>query len=163
MRVKYTLNTELQSETPVRIGRPPVDDEPILRCLAKRKTVTETSGITGHNVNTIYKRLRDPLFNARLQEAKALELAKATQFATESVEDALGVLVKIAKEEVATDKDKIAAAKTVIEMAMKLREEVDLRPRLAALEAALGDAGGSLPLPQSGGNEDDAEDRGTDK
>ena len=126
---------------------PKCDDDPILRALAVGMTAREVALSTGVAESTVYKRLRDPLFNARLHEYRAQELKPCADNMTKEIAKSLDFLVSLRDDPTASEKGRVAATKTILESGLKLRQEVYILPRLAALEAALAEKGIDLPLP----------------
>jgi hypothetical protein len=121
-----------------------VDDEALLRALAGGLDTTAAAAATGCSTATAYSRQRDPLFRARLAELKGKELEGYAIQASRAVPDALATLHAITTG--AFDaKSRTNAAAKLVDVALKLRNESYVYPRLAALEAALAQAGIDLP------------------
>jgi hypothetical protein len=121
-------------------GRRTHAEQLLLARLAAGCSVEQAAQAAGVSVRTAYRRLAESDFQQRLAVARD-ELLSAT----------LGELVGSAAEAVATlrellsareERVRLAAARTVLEQLLRLRETLTLAQRLAALERALESRGG---------------------
>ena len=110
-------------------------DETLAAALAAGKTIAAAAATAGVGETTAYRRLKVPAFAARVRELRAAMVATALGRLSDGMTaaaDALNELVRSA------DLDaKFKAAKAVIELALRVREQVDIEERLAAVERAL--------------------------
>jgi HEAT repeat protein len=91
-------------------------------------------------VRTIYRRLKDPEFQTRLQAIRAEMVQRAAGMLTAAASGAVRTLLSLQKESVAAAV-RLGAARAILEIGIKLREMVDLETQLTALEARLGQEG----------------------
>jgi hypothetical protein len=89
---------------------------------------------------TVYQRLEDPAFQARLQATRSEMLERASGMLTAAASEAVRTLLSLQKESVAAAV-RLGAARAILEIGMKVREVVELEARLAALEDRLGQEG----------------------
>jgi hypothetical protein len=89
------------------------------------------------SVATVYRRTRDPLFQAKLAEARAAEFRPLAAQAVAAVGPALDRLRQIAHDASVHASTRVRALVALVELALRLHSEVNVLPRLASLEAAL--------------------------
>jgi hypothetical protein len=133
--------------------RPPqeVTDDALITALVAGKTVTEAAAFAGCSSRTAYRRMLDSLFAARLTEARAQRLQPHVIRLDATTGDAIEQLRALAFDPAVHPSTRVRACAYLIELALKLREHLYLAPRVAALEAALADAGRESPsLPVAG-------------
>jgi hypothetical protein len=92
---------------------------------------------------TVYRRLGDPKFCARVREMRAEMVGRAAGLL--SAGEAVRTLLSLQKESVAPAV-RLGAARAVLELGIKVREMVELETRIAALEEQAGLAGGRMRL-----------------
>jgi hypothetical protein len=87
----------------------------------------------GVSAATVYRRLQDPAFQSQLQQARTDMLRRSsgtlTAAATEAIKTLLTLLQSTSPAAV-----RLGAARTVLEVGIKIREAADIEERLAALE-----------------------------
>src|SRR5690242_12345298 len=93
-------------------------DDALINCLAGGKSATEAAAAIGKSVTTVYRRLRDPLLQARLAEAKAALFAPLAAKATGQIGGALDFLIGVVGDATADTRSRIQAAKTLIDTAL---------------------------------------------
>lgn len=108
-------------------------DSVLIAALAGGATHADAAATAGVSPRTVRRRLDDPAFKAQVQVTRA-----------DLVESAVGILARVtttAAETLAQLLDKniaptvrLGAARAVIELGAKLREQQDLEGRIAALE-----------------------------
>ncbi len=105
----------------------------LLAALAGGATVQEAAGQAGVSEATAYRRLREPTFCQQLAEARAELIKRAVGKLAGASSDAVAALRRLldAKSEAV----QLAAARSILELAIKLREHEELEARIAALEA----------------------------
>ena len=115
-------------------------DSALIMALACGATVEASSKTAGISEATAYRRLADPGFRRRIDEARAEMISRAVARlgATSTLAaDTLRELLKARSETV-----RLGAARAVLELGAKLREHEELAERIAALEERLGDTPG---------------------
>ena len=131
--------------------------------LAGGGTIAEAAADAGVDERTVYKwKADDPQFRARVCELRAEMVSRALGKLSDTMTRASDVLAALLASE---DEDvRHRAAKAVIELALRVREQVDLDDRLAAVERALkgeGDGGdqGAAEATRGVGEEADSPER----
>ena len=121
---------------PANTGRRRADDGLILS-LACGATVEAAARKANVGEATVYRRLQDPAFRAKVDATRAELVQRATAMLTAAAMEAVKTLLDLqgAKQPPAT---RLGAARAVLEMGSKLRTEGDLTARLEAAERALG-------------------------
>ena len=112
-------------------------DSALVTALAAGGTVEAAAKSAGVGVATVHRRLNEPAFRQRVAEARDEMVARAVArlSATSTLAaDTLRELLKARSETV-----RLGAARAILELGSKLREQEDLAERVAALEARLGD------------------------
>ncbi len=92
---------------------------------AARATVAE---------RTVYRRLEDPEFRARIDEARGDMVARASAMLTAAGMAAAETLIRLLRAE--SDAIKLAAAVKILELGGKLRSDLELEARVSQLEVA---------------------------
>jgi hypothetical protein len=110
-------------------------DEALVTLLAGGATRQQAARSAGVGERTVYRRLEDPDFRARIERARADMLARTSAMLTAAGAAAAGTLVRLLQAEL--DTVKLTAAVRIIELGTKLRESEELERRLAALEEQL--------------------------
>jgi transposase-like protein len=103
--------------------------------LATGKTVREAARKAGIGETTLYKWLRKPAFKARVTELRERMVAEAVGKLSRGMAGAAATLERLLKSK--DERVKLAAAKAILDSAVKVRDQADLADRLAAVEAAL--------------------------
>jgi predicted transcriptional regulator len=114
-----------------RKGRENSDDAVIL-ALASGRTVRETSDETLVSQRTIFRRLGDPEFVRRVNEARAEMFSQAVGRLAAITGKAATRLEELFQSE--SDSVALGACRAVLELGAKLRETVELEQRIAELE-----------------------------
>jgi len=107
-------------------------DETLVTLLAGGATRQQAAQSAGVGERTVYRRLEDPVFRARIEEVRADMLARTSSMLTAAGAAAAGTLVHLLRAE--SDAVKLAAAVRIIELGGKLRTDLELEARIAALE-----------------------------
>ena len=111
------------------------NEDALLLALACGATVEAASKQCGLSDRTIYRRLKDADFRARLQGVRADMVGRSAGLLT-AASEAVRTLLALQKES-APPAVRLGAARAVLEVGMKLREVVDLQVRMEELEAVL--------------------------
>lgn len=102
--------------------------EPDVRKAAKIAKVSEA---------TIYRWLNEPGFSARYKELRKRAFDKVLQRLQATAMQAVETLRDVSADSEAPASSRVAAAKTILEMAFRGREQEEFETRLAALEDKL--------------------------
>ena len=111
-------------------------DPGLIAALAAGGTVEAAAKHAGVSTATAHRRLADPDFRRRVAEAQneAVARAVARLAATSTLAaDTLRALLTAESEQV-----RLGAARAVLDLGARLREQLDLAERIAAIEAELG-------------------------
>lgn len=117
-------------------------EDALVLALACGATVEAAARQCDLSERTVYKRLREPDFKARLQEVRSDMVRKAAGMLTAAATSAVTTLLALQKESVPAAV-RLGAARAVLELGIKVREVAELEQRIAALEAQLAADGGS--------------------
>ena len=110
-------------------------DETLAASLAAGRTIADSATTAGVGETTVYRRLRCPAFAARVRELRAAMVATALGRLTDGMSGASDALNKLVRGRDAEMRFK--AAKAVIELALRVRDQADIEERLAVVERAL--------------------------
>jgi hypothetical protein len=108
-------------------------DETAVLALACGATVEKAAQQAKLGKRTLYRRLTHPAFRRRVQAARAEMLQRSAGTATAATPAALKTLLELLAGST-RDAVRLGAARSVLDVALKLREVTDLEERLAALE-----------------------------
>ena len=114
-------------------------DLQLLTALACGATVEQAAAKTKLSESTVYRRLKDPAFLQRLQALKAEMVQRAAAMLTAAAMESVKTLLELQKS-TNTGAVRLGAARSVLEMGVKLREVADLERRIVALEEQLAGA-----------------------
>jgi predicted DNA-binding transcriptional regulator AlpA len=109
-------------------------DEKLLLALAGGATTESAAQQAGLSARTVYRRLADSAFRQRLQQARDDMVQSAAGVLTAAPLEAVRTLMALQQPSF-PPAVRLGAARAVLELGMKLREEADLTARLEALEA----------------------------
>ncbi|MDB5310654.1 MAG: hypothetical protein JWO38_4856 [Gemmataceae bacterium] len=107
-------------------------DEVLIRSLARGDTIPDAARVAQVSERTGFRRLANPTFRDRLSATQAAALSPAYGMLTTGLTDAcfkLTQLVRHAKPHVG-----FKAAKAVVDLTLKMREQVELEDRVTGLE-----------------------------
>ena len=111
-------------------------DEKLLLALACGATVEQAAQQSGLSARTVHRRLVDPAFRQRLQQARDDMVQRASGVLTAATLEAIKTLLAV-QQASAPPAVRLGAARAVIELGCKLRENAALTERVAALEGRL--------------------------
>jgi hypothetical protein len=109
-------------------------DEMLLMALACGATVEAAAQKAGVSRGTANRRLKDPEFRQRLQEVRTEMVQRTAGMLTAAAGEAVKTLLDLQKGTV-PHASRLGAARSVLEIGIKMRESADLAERVAALEA----------------------------
>src|SRR5262249_23194210 len=100
--------------------------------LAAGQTLRDAATAAGISDRTATRRWADPAFRRRVAELRAAAVERATGKMADSVAEAADALRALLAAE--SESVRLGACRAVLELAVKLREAVELEERVAALE-----------------------------
>jgi hypothetical protein len=112
-------------------------EDALLLALACGASVDQAARQCGLSIRTVYRRLAEVDFRRRLQALRSDMVSRTAGTLTAAATEAVRTLLELLKSS-ASDAVRLGAARSVLEMGMKVREAADLEERLAALEQQLG-------------------------
>jgi hypothetical protein len=115
-------------------------DNQLLLALACGASVENAARQAGVSESTAYRRLADPDFSQRLKELRADMVQRTAGALTAAATEAVRTLLELQKPS-APPAVRLGAARSVLEIGVKLREVADLEERLTALEESLAQTG----------------------
>ena len=107
----------------------------VLELLAQGATPGQVDGRLGLSERTIRHYLADSATKARLRQLQDERLAALARRVLTGAEAALATLLALLERQDLPPQSKIAAGRTVLEVALRLVEAADLAERVAAVEA----------------------------
>lgn len=111
-------------------------DPALVAALAAGATYAEAAARAGVSERTARRRMDDPAFRAALDDARAEVVSRAVDRLSATATDAVDTLAALLDPGVPPP-TRLGAARAVLELGSRLREEHDLAARLGALEEAL--------------------------
>jgi hypothetical protein len=108
-------------------------DQPLLLALACGATVENAARQSGVSESTAYRRLADAEFREQLQKTRAEMTERSVAMLTAAGMEAVKTLVAL-QQGATPPAVRLGAARSVLELGIKLREAVNLEERLTALE-----------------------------
>lgn len=121
-------------------------DEPLLLALACGATVEAAARQFDLSERTVYRRLKDPAFQARLKQVRSDMVRRSAGLLSAATGEAVRTLLALMKE-AAPPAVRLGAARAVIELGMKVRELAELEAEVRELEAKVD----ALGPPDGGG------------
>ncbi|HVK14801.1 MAG TPA: hypothetical protein VM597_39050 [Gemmataceae bacterium] len=112
-------------------------DDTLVLTLACGATAEAAAQKAGVSAATVYRRLADPAFQAKLTSARSEMVGRATAMLTAAAMEAVKTLLDLQGKTVAASA-RLGAAKAVLELGNRLRLEGELVGRLESIERALG-------------------------
>lgn len=107
-------------------------DSALIAALAAGSTIRDAAKTTGVSESTIYRRLREPTFCASVSEARRVAIEQAVGALSAASSAAVSTLRELLSASAETVR--LGAARAVLELGSRLRENIELEARLAALE-----------------------------
>jgi hypothetical protein len=112
-------------------------DEQLLMALACGVTVENAARQAGISPATAYRRLSNPAFRKRLTTLRADMVSRTAGTLTAAATEAVRTLLDLLKNS-ASPAVRLGAARSVLELGLKVREVAEMEERLAALEQRMG-------------------------
>jgi hypothetical protein len=108
-------------------------DTRLIAAIASGATNEAAAVQAGVSVRTVSRRLQEPAFKARVDTARAALIVRALSILTDASTGAATTLCELLDSDRPTVR--LGAARTVLDLTMKLTEHIDHEARIAALEA----------------------------
>jgi hypothetical protein len=115
-------------------------DQALLTALAFGATVENAARKAGIGERTAYRRLGDPAFQARLNQARVDAVLRTTGMLTGAGLGSVKTLVDLQQDVSVPAAVRRGAARDVLELAVKYRESADMEQRVAAIEDRVANA-----------------------
>jgi hypothetical protein len=112
-------------------GRSRADDL-LVATLAGGATVEAAAALCEVSERTIYRRLKDPAFKARVAQARADLVERSLGHLSLGAVDAAVTLRNLLEAE--DNRVKLGAARAILELGLKVRDSVEIEARLRTLE-----------------------------
>ena len=119
-------------------------EDALLLALACGASVDQAARQCSLSTRTVYRRLADSAFRQQLQALRADLVQRTAGALTAAATEAVRTLLELQKPS-APPAVRLGAARSVLELGIKLREAADLEERLTALEQQLGVAEACRP------------------
>ena len=116
-------------------------EQALLSALAFGATVAHAARKAGLGERTVYRRLADPAFRARLEQTRREALVRTAGMLTGAALGAVKTLVDLHQDVSVPAAVRRGAARDVLEMNVKYRDAAEIEQRVAALEDRLAEAG----------------------
>jgi hypothetical protein len=113
-----------------------LSNETLLVALACGSTVEAAAAKAGLHKRTVYRRLDDPDFRQQLQEFRLNMLERTCAMLTASSMEAVKTLLSLMERSV-PHVTRLGAARSVLELGVKMRDLVEVEQRLAVLEQSV--------------------------
>jgi hypothetical protein len=120
-------------------------DEALLTALACGATVDNAARSAGVSVRTAHRRLAEPGFQERLEVVRGEHRQRTTDMLSAASLESIRTLLALQQPSMPPSV-RLGAARTVVDLSLKVWEQNELSKRIAALEAQVGWA---TPLPKS--------------
>jgi hypothetical protein len=117
-------------------GRRRKADAELLLALACGATPEHAAQKTGFGLRTVYRRLAEPDFRARVDAVRAEMVRRVAGLLTAAGIGSIKTFSTL-QESAVSEAVRLGAARAIIELGCKVRESVELTERLAAVEAQL--------------------------
>jgi hypothetical protein len=115
-------------------------DERILMALACGSTIEQAATKGEVTAKTVQRRMQEPEFRKRLHMLRSEMVSRAASMLTAAALEAVKTLLSLQNENVQAAV-RLGAAKAVLELGAKLRENVELEERIRQLEEKFGETG----------------------
>jgi hypothetical protein len=104
----------------------------LVTALAAGAKIADAATRAGVSERTVFRRLQDPDFQAQVQAARAAMVSEAVGILSRSSADAALKMAQLLEAE--REPVQLGAARSILDLMLKLRAEEDIEARLAALE-----------------------------
>ena len=114
-------------------------DEALALAVAAGQTLRNAAVAVGVSERTAARRWADPAFRCRVSQLRGEMVQRSLGRLADGVTEAADVLRQLLAAE--SEAVRLGAARSLLELGVKLREPVELEERLAALEARISEGG----------------------
>ena len=114
-----------------------VTDEQLVTAIMTHVSNKKAAAALGISERQFYNRTSSPAFKEKLTRARGRVMDNAVALLTGRMNEAIGTMVIIMRDEEAPPQTRLNAADTILRNSMKLSERVDILERLDALEDKL--------------------------
>lgn len=108
-----------------------------VHCLLTERTTKDAATKAGVSEATLHRWLNEPAFETSFRQASSSLLERALTRLQTATQEAVETLTTIMKDSSAPTSSRVRAARSIIELALKARETLEIEDRLRALEAKL--------------------------
>jgi hypothetical protein len=105
----------------------------LLMALACGATIEAAAQKAGLGRTTVFRRLQDPEFQTRLQQFRSDMVRRAASTLTAASTEAIKTLLSLQQASI-PHAVRLGAARSILEIGIKMREVADIEERIAALE-----------------------------
>jgi hypothetical protein len=131
-------------------GRRRKADADLVLALACGATPENAAQKAGFGLRTVYRRLAEPGFRARVDDVRAEMVRRVAGMLTAAGMSSIKTFTTL-QESAVSESVRLGAARAIIELGCKVRESVELSERLASVESRLRALlEGSVPVPDDG-------------
>ena len=117
--------------------------ERVLSALLTSNTRREAAAVARVSERTVYQYLQEPEFAKLYADARREMVTAATAQLQQGLSPAVSTLSTVAADPEAAPPARVAAARAVLEFALRYSETTDIMERLAKLEESAGENGGN--------------------
>lgn len=110
----------------------PFGDDGFALAIASGTSIKEAARSAGISESTAYRRLKDPAFRRRVSEIRTSYLNEAVGRLSEAANEAVSTLKALLTAR--SEPVRLSAARAILELGPKLREQAELEERVTALE-----------------------------
>ncbi|MBI4319362.1 MAG: LacI family DNA-binding transcriptional regulator [Chloroflexi bacterium] len=107
-------------------------DSCLIVALASGLTMRDAAKQAGVSEKTVARRLADPAFRRQVAAEKAAMIARATAMLADASTEAVTTLRRLLQAE--AESVRLGAARSILELGVKLKDSQELEQRIAALE-----------------------------
>jgi hypothetical protein len=107
-------------------------DEALAVALASGQTLRDAAGTAGVSERTATRRWADPVFRRRVAELRGELVGRSLGCLADGMAEAAGVLRQLLSAQ--SESVRLGAARSLLELGVKLRESVEIEERLRAVE-----------------------------
>lgn len=119
------------------MGGKRVSDEILLEALLSTKSIKDASVKTGLTVQSVYNRLNNPVFRAKLQKHRTANFNVASNKLTTATGDAIETLIEIMNDYNVASAVRVKSAQALLDITLRVHEQVDILARVEEIENIL--------------------------
>lgn len=114
-----------------------VKDDKLLQCMLRGDSRVEAAAATGMSERTVRRHLADPEFKKALRAARDETVRRTSDALADGATRAVATLAALMDDSSAPPAVRRAAARDLLQLSVRAREQVDLVDRLEELEIAI--------------------------